>query len=335
MRKLVFLIALILLATSCSLVIQSVGDITAGYSENPFLEKNAIKIDASSLSSENYTEDTIRFFFLTDFHWGRNLKEGFEDKITYFDREIIDFLGKNGEYPFMINGGDYLDSDKTPMDSGSDAMKYLEELKSYVNGTELFVVGNHEYQIFPDPRDTEALLKPVLGDYANSMGRYEISFKGHDGDPAFTLSIYKIDNATRIIGKTQFDWLEEALEGDSNRFKMIVAHENMSSGRLLDQSLYFFGSGDSEEKARLFSHMMDYGAKILMTGHTHDSNLDYELGKGAHELNFGAAHRAKSIAEGNGNFFVFTLKSDGTFSVQGYDAETESEVSDIAWTFKI
>lgn len=144
------------------------------------------------------------------------------------------------------------------------------------------------------------------------------------------LSIYKLDNSMRILGQQQMVWLEEALREDNAKYKIIITHDNVTTGGVLDQSLFITGVANIQERNRLYRLMNEYGVGLILSGHHHKGNIQYKMSPKMGELNLAAYHQRKTLLdfESEGYFYRCSLDVEiGRLTIDGYLAEFTSNTS--------
>lgn len=234
MRKLALVILSFLLA-SCD--IYFVDDIFSNYRSNPFL-----------VSHEFQTEgDTIRFLVFSDAHIG---KKGTVDH----SGTIVD-LAQRGDFDAVISIGDTIEN------GDIDDPALISFFSNLASSSTVFIqiLGNHELHGGVDSAAWQDLFS-TLGIHG-PVGRYTFSDQ---------LSLYALDSSKRIFSKRQLDWLEEALEEDDSKYRILLSHVDTTSGEDFDKSLIFvLGQADLQERERLFGMMADHGVGLMLTGHRH------------------------------------------------------------------
>lgn len=279
------------------------------YSENPFLDETNI-----------YREDcdTLKISVITDSHYYRDN----DGECRWFDEEYLEFL-EGKDYEFIINLGDISDSGLI-----DDAIiEKCERMKEKTERKTLLVVrGNHDRHISSPIWDEEE------SDFQSASHFY---YGLRNNRPI--ISIYNLDTSTKTIGKKQFRALTEALEGDRAYYKMIVTHENVTTGNNISPSLIMFGLS-SRECNKLYKIMNDYNISLVLTGHNHIGEVSYSLNEGITEINLSAFHRrvTKPVQyESMGTWYDLTIDfnlSKGTLT--GYNAEDGEEKSVYNFTLR-
>ena len=226
---LLFALSLVMLTlSSCRLDIMT--DIMDGYDSNPFL-------DRKPLDSAHQGDDEITFLLFSDAHLNRKDEDSWaEDNTPY----LKDFLCENGnDYDFVISLGDIEDAGDINAPELHEFLSFFKE-----NGiTYLSALGNHELQGFHERSEWNELYASY--GLFGTIGCYTY------GD----LSIYVTDSTKRIYGRQQLSWLEEALECDESRYKIMITHVNTYSGGTFDSSLLFFGTADIAERNEIYRLM--------------------------------------------------------------------------------
>ena len=326
MRKAVIILVASLIISSCSFP----SSIMQGVSGNPFKPSYQL---SEPLSSENIFNppvspevppeevvppaqsaeplaegsDEFTFVMIADPHINRT-----DTGVAQHTEEFISFLEQQAAagtvYPFIVCLGDLVDNgdiyDSQAQDFIETARGYT-ELKNFI-----YVLGNHDIRTHSKSEWESEYNVLTPGHDVSRMIRY--SYKG--------VSIYKLDNSSRIFGKDQLAMLEEALRNDPNEYRIFLAHEVVATGGALDQSTVLFGS-EAGELLRLFSIMEKHGVSMLFTGHHHKGNVIYE---GSHfaEFNAAALHSRSVSFESDGYWYTVTVSpSAGLVTVAAYCIE--------------
>ena len=236
--SLLTLIALLLLS-SCT--IQLAKDIF-DYDENPFLNPETI--------AEPHEEGTIRFLAFSDLHINRSATQS---DVTERYEEIINVIecGKKEEkFDFIMNLGDLNDSGDINEPRFIDFIDAL----SASGIPSVNLLGNHELHKTKDKSIWENFFRGKEGLYG-PVGCYRI------GD---SLSIYALDNSQRLFTVKQLQYLEEAIASDESRYKILIMHENITSGQADDHSSVLIGTADTAERNRVYRLMAEYGASLML-----------------------------------------------------------------------
>lgn len=303
-------VLLLVAAVSCEFN----GDLFRGVEGNPFLE-NAYDLELRA------GEETPRFVVVTDVHLGR---ESNDDGTRRYDGTLKRFLeSEMGHCSALVSLGDFVDEANVGRASSNG---FVRMFAPYCSDRYIGVIGNHETHV-SSMEDWESSIPASEGleVYTKRMAVYRF------GD----VSLYVMDNAKRIFGNMQLDYLEAALERDSNPVKIVLAHENVFTGRKLDQSLVVFGNCSATEMARFSKILRENGVSLVLTGHTHNGGIVYDYGEGrgggCYEMNLAAYHGYESSfdLEGKGNWYVVGV--DGAsreIVVETYAAATALKVSE-------
>ena len=270
--------------------------------------------------SDSPAEFTFPLF--SDPHIGRG-----DSGVTGHNDEFLAFLKANtGIYPFVVCLGDLIDNGDI----------YSKELVDFIESTRkettlrnfVYVIGNHDVRTGSKSAWDERFKVLTPGHDVSRMIRY--SYNG--------VSIYKLDNSSRIFGKEQLNMLEEALRNDPNKYRIFLAHEIVASGGALDQTTVIFGA-EPGELLRLYSMMDKYGVSMLFTGHHHKGNIIYE-GKTFAEFNAAALHSRSGSFESDGYWYTVTVSPESstikvtTYAVADDEAEPWKEVSTRNFTLR-
>lgn len=299
-------VLLLVAAVSCEFN----GDLFRGVEGNPFLE-NAYDLELRA------GEETPRFVVVTDVHLGR---ESNDDDTRRYDGAFKTFLESEiGHCSALVSLGDFVDEANI---GRASSVGFVRTFAPYCSGRYIGVIGNHETHVC-SMEDWEASVPAAAGVevYTKRMAVYRF------GD----VSLYVMDNAKRIFGSTQLDYLEEALKKDSNPVKIVLAHENVFTGRKFDQSLVVFGNCSATEMARFSKILRENGVSLVLTGHTHNGGIVYSYGGGCYEMNLAAYHGYESSfdLEGKGNWYVVGVdRASREIVVETYAAATALKVSE-------
>ncbi len=307
MKKFLLLFSAVMLSlVSCSSPVFN----PFGFSSNPFLDKTVISTDEISSGS------SVSFSLTTDNHFNR-------ENSVWYNSEYYSFLDERTErYPFALTLGDLTDTGVFV----DEALSFVDEVKKRTSDNFFTCcVGNHD--------------------------RHTRSFKWDSGDEVFTtagcyyygmmngvpfLAIYKLDDSYDCITAEQFEYLEEALAKENAVYRMIIIHENVTTGSSINPTLIVFGLSSSENN-RLYRIMSENGVGLILSGHNHVGNISYRLTETLGELNLSAYHRKNGSIPGTespGRFYDFTLSSsDGSVKITSYNAETRTE--DAAFDFRL
>lgn len=279
-RKIFTLLMLsaLLLLSSCT--IQLAKDIF-DYDENPFLNPQTI--------AEPHEDGIIRFLAFTDLHINRsttqaNVTERYEEIMTVIKSE-------KDELDFILNLGDLNDSE----DVNEQHFGVFTDALSASGIPSVNLLGNHELHKTKDKSTWENFFRKK--ELYGPVGCYRI------GD---SLSIYALDNSQRLFTIKQLQYLEEALASDEGRYKILIMHENITSGQADDHSSVMMGTADTAERNRIYRLMADYGAGLILCGHHHMGDIEIPH-KGFSEFNLAAAHTCDSFWESEGYYYIGTL----------------------------
>lgn len=275
--SLLTLLALLLLS-SCT--IQLAKDIF-DYDENPFLNPETI--------AEPHEDGTIRFLAFSDLHINRSATQS---NVTERYEEIMNVIEcDENEFDFILNLGDLNDSGDI---NETHFVEFIEALAaSGIPSVNL--LGNHELHKTKDKSIWENFFRKE--ELYGPVGCYRI------GD---SLSIYALDNSQRLFTVKQLQYLEEALTSDDSRYKILIMHENITSGQADDHSSVMMGTADTAERNRIYRLMANYGAGLMLCGHHHMGDIETPH-KGFYELNLAAAHTCDSFLESEGYYYIGTL----------------------------
>ncbi len=269
MRKSIALIFITIFIILCLVSCRYETDTTSRYSTNPF--ESEIVID--SQSKVRSIDSPVTFFLGTDWHFGR---EDRKSGIVRHEKELFEFLDRktdNGEnpYPFMVFLGDLTDYDNRD----AEAEYYVNTvLPKYISDNFVYLIGNHEKRRgFTETEWEERWNTKTICKYV-----YE------------NVSLYKLDNSERVFGKQQLKWLEESLKKDKNPYKIILCHENVTTGKDIDYSTLVFGFADIQERNELYRIATENKVGLILTGHHHIGNIIYQHSRTMGEFNAAALH---------------------------------------------
>lgn len=295
MRKFIFLSLIALLCiTSCSAPVFN----PFLFTTNPFLD-NVTTISPGYISSGK-----ISFSVTTDNHFDRA-------DSTWYNENYYSFLTSR-KYPFALSLGDLTDTGVFT----EEALKFVDNVEERTElGFFTTCVGNHDRHFVDSRWDGGDVVYETAGCYY--YGTTE------DGNPL--LAIYKLDNSYDCITNTEFEYLEEALRKEKARYRIIIIHENVSTGNTLGPTLVLFGLSSAETN-RLYKIMSENGVGLILSGHNHIGNVEYHLSETLGELNLAAYHRKNNAflnMESPGYFYDFTLDTEtGEVVIKGYLAES-------------
>ena len=318
MRKLfLFLLSAVLVLSSCSYSTS----IISGVKENPFADTYQItdsgpaktglfnpvvppEEGGSGEGEETVTPPSVSamaepaplpsggfsFVMFADPHIGRS-----DSGVTEHTEEFLRFLDDNpGAFQFAVCLGDLIDNGDIYSNEGE---AFIEAVGERTKGNFIYVLGNHDIHSHSGAEWDEQFHVLVSPDKAvTRMMRY--SYGG--------VSFYKLDNSTRVMGKEQLRWLEDALKKDPNSYRIFLAHEVVTTGGELDQTLFLFGM-EAGESMNLYRIMRDNGVSMIFTGHHHKGNITYEFDDFS-EFNAAALHeRTTSFSEFESRGYWYTV----------------------------
>lgn len=306
MRKLILIILAVFLLSSCTAPVFN----PFQFRSNPFLEKYWI-------SEDKITDKEISFSVTTDNHFDRA-------DSTWYNENYYSFL-ESKSYPFAVSLGDITDTGVFT----ENALRFADEVtKRTAKGFFTTCVGNHDRHSVSERWDS--------GNERYSTARCYYYGKTVDEKPL--LAIYKLDNSYDCITDLQFRYLEEALKKETAVYRMIIIHENVSTGNTLGPTLVLFGLSSAETN-RLYRIMSENGVGLILSGHNHIGNVEYHLSDTLGELNMAAYHKKNNALlnmESQGYFYDFTLDTaTGDVVIKGYLAEstTDAETAKAEKTF--
>lgn len=255
---------------------------------------------------------------VTDVHIGR---ENHSSGITRYDDVFETFLKSSevGSKSALISLGDLVDKSKTDI---PDSLNFIKKFAHYCSNTFVGVIGNHETHetSMANWEDTFSTTLEDIKSYSHRMAVYKFN----------NVSIYVLDNAKRILGQTQLNYLEEAMKQDTNPVKIVLSHENIMTGNKLDQSLFMFGNPSVTELTHFTKILEENGVSLVLTGHTHNGNFIYKYGENCYEMNLAAYHAKESTLNLESKGYWYTLSIDESSQeivVKTYLAKT-GEITD-------
>lgn len=146
------------------------------------------------------------------------------------------------------------------------------------------------------------------------------------------ITIYMTDSAHRMFGLHQLTELEEAMEKDTARFKMILSHVPLSADRF-DQSIFNFILASSEERNTVIRLMSQYGPSFMLSGHHHVGEILNDYNGRAKEFIFAAFNRKESALydESEGVWYLMNVdmgrKESTTISLHSFLTENGDELA--------
>lgn len=296
--------------TSCNFALpDKVLDLAEG---NPFLERRV-------LSAPGYDNSAFSYLYFSDAHVNRESHQG--SKVSRYDDNFFSFADA-GDYRFAISGGDLSDD--------GEVNENLFDFTSRFVLHDLFLVeavGNHDRHSF-DYRGNKVWQRfwhQLLFLDNNWKDYYQYLYEGRNSTGCYTygdvLSIYVLDTSMRTFSSRQLDYLEEALQKDTSRYRIIVSHDNIITGGALDQSLFMTGYADLAEITRYLEILEKHKVSLVLSGHHHKGNILY---KGTvPEFNVSAYHRYDSITESQGWWYTISIDPvTEKLAINCYFAET-------------
>lgn len=293
----ILVFTVLILICSCSLKEESYFE----YDSNPFLNKEII--------SREESRGLVSFTLYSDAHYNRD-----DSNCYWYDEEYKELLKEKG-YSFAINIGDIADDGIITEEINRKA----EEVRSLTKDNFLLVIrGNHD-------RHSHS---PLWDNKNNNIYRSASSYYYGVKDNRPLLSIYNLDTSTKVIGEKQFNYLEEALKEDNALYKIIVTHENVTTGSAISPSLILFGLS-SRECNKLYKLMSKYNIGLVIGGHNHIGHVSYHLTPTMGEINLAAFHKRITYPieyESMGYVYDFTLNSEtGEVTITSIRIENKKE----------
>jgi hypothetical protein len=220
---------------------------------------------------------------------------------------------------FMLDLGDTFGDDHNPTTITNSEVKQLHQnLREFFGNVcysmpLYFCLGNHEgekgYYLLQTPPNNLATYESIWRKYynpnpypntfytgnpnieGNSIGRPENYFAWNWGDALFVVvDVYRYATANDkpqgwdfTLGKEQYDWLKQTLEGSSARYKFVFAHHVRGEGRGGITNAKYFEWGGYENDGTTYGFtskrpgwskpihklFVDNGVKIFFQGHDH------------------------------------------------------------------
>lgn len=281
--------------------------------ENPFL-KNVYNISTTEAL------DSLEFAVVADVHLDREKKDSgvtrYDDNFEVF---LMEYTDKNGDFTALLSLGDLVD-EQYPVNEHVNS--FINRFAKYCSKLFITMVGNHDLHVANSTQwENSTPDTPNITYYAKRMCTIKCG----------EVSIYITNNAKRLFGSQQLEYLEEALKKDKNKIKIVLAHENVMSGGNLDQSLILFGNPDIYERANFARIMEENNVSLVFTAHTHKGNAIYKYKEKTYEMNLCAYHARETALdlESNGNWY--TLSFDTTnkeLVIKTYAATTKEQISE-------
>ncbi|HIW36770.1 MAG TPA: metallophosphoesterase [Candidatus Treponema faecavium] len=279
-------IAAVCASVSCDLSLS----ISSGVAGNPFMRVIDLGQSAWTVSEETAdgriiaekssdvlpydNSGVIRFPLIADMQFDRPAQNA-----AWYDSNFLEWLDDR-DYPFLVNLGDLIDSGRLWQQK---ALSFYARAANKMHGNHIYAIGNHELYNNTSS-DFDCYLSVFHADAG--VGRMAHYVYG-------PLSIYKLDNSMRTFGGEQLRWLEQALAADSRPYRIIAAHEIVTSGGVFDKTLIIFGM-DPKEVNRLLRIMDEHDVSLIVTGHHHAGNIIYRHQSDMAEFNAAAIHRSES-----------------------------------------
>lgn len=313
--KIFVLFTIIIFFASCSLNDVLYDRVLASSKENPFLN-NVYTI------LESDATDKLEFALVTDVHLQR---EEHVSGIKRYDDNFESFLSeKEGGYTALLSLGDLVDEQYPINDKVSS---FISRFSKYCSNLFIATVGNHDLHIAtPTQWENSSPDIPVVTYFAKRMGVVKCG----------EVSIYITDNAKRIFGHQQLEYLEEALKKDTNKIKIVLAHENVMSGGVIDQSLILYGNADIYERSNFARILEENNVSLVLSGHTHKGNAIYKFNKRTYEMNLCAYHgRDMDIElESKGNWYTISFDtSTKEIVIKNFLASTKAQIAESRFSY--
>lgn len=318
MKNLLFLILIVLCLFLVSCRFSYPETVMKGIEENPFL----VAVD---LAPSGYDGSSFSFLFFTDAHVNREKHEN--GGVYRFDDNFFSFLDE-GDYPFVISGGDL-------SDDGDLSLELFAFRKAFYDRGKVLLeaVGNHDRHTYAySSTDYFSYIQNGVLELNTNEQTYQHYLQSGNGFSTGrytygnSLSIYVLDSSMRTLSSRQLTYLEEALQKDTSRYRIMVSHDNIITGGALDQSLFMTGYADIAEITRFLKILDEGKVSIVLSGHHHKGNILYGGdGSGSYtEFNAAAYHRRTSIFESQGWWYTVSIDTGKDLLVlTGYDAETK------------
>ena len=338
MRKLVFVLLIVLSIMSCELRFPSY--LTNQYDSNPFLKYYDLFMDIASNSNRLFidddrasvTKDLLRFVAITDVHIGRDQADS---GVRFFHDNFYSYL--DSKMPeFIMCLGDLSDDGRYSKDVVNFVIKSASKT---INKWFLYCIGNHERHVFDKEKwNPDSDLDPddfTVFDVKHFRGTIALYCYGD------ALSIYKLDNSMRVLGKKQLAWFEESLKKDKSKYKMVIVHDNIMSGGAFDQSLFLTGFADVQERNKFLALLDKYNVGLVLSGHHHKGNIEYKVNDHLSELNLAAYHQRRVALnlESEGYFYECLLDvKSGNLIINGFLAENTDRYDkkpDVSYSYKL
>ena len=323
MRKLLALLILIalLFLASCDLSDAIYANLFSKSKGNPFIE-NVYKITSNSAGQ-------LEFVVVADVHLGR---ERDNSGITRYDDNFEAFLkdhktNTGSNYTALLSLGDLVDQQEP---ANEDVEAFVSRFSKYCSNRFITMVGNHDLHAVNSTQWENASLKlpdsSKITYYAKRMCVVKCG----------EVSIYITNNAKRLFGYQQLEYLEEALKKDTNPIKIVLAHENVMSGGELNQSLILYGNPDIYERSNFARIMEENGVALVLTAHTHRGNIIHKYKENTYEMNLCAYHARDTLLDLESKGIWYTMSFDTTSKeivMKTYLASTKEEIAETRFSY--
>ena len=298
-RKLFFLIPVLVLATACEVYFM---DDVFAFDENPFAAEETIRSDDDGL---------FKALIFTDAHIDK--KGG---SVRDWSQTIIS-LAAEKDFDLVISLGDLSDTGSIHSDEIGTFIRKVTETETPF----LALVGNHELHSGYDAPDWKA--------FYHDMGAY-----GPVGCwRAGPVAIYALDNSKRIFSARQLEWFEQAVSSTDAKYRIVLMHEDFTSGDHFDQGMGFmYGSADAGEWLYLMQIAAENNVRLMLNGHRHNGG-GLSQHKGFQEFNLDALCEGSSIFSSEGKYYTLTLdEQTGTAVLRSWHAADRS--LEESWTMQ-
>lgn len=307
MKKLLFLLLVLLLLISCNNIIP-IPNIDQ-YS-NPGI--NYFETDLTSIGSRNINIDgDFEILLISDTHFGKT-KSGTVFKIA----EFADYIQNNGildNIDLVINLGDVSDnSEQAQFDSYQNWSTNLFSVVPIIN-----VIGNHDNR----NGGVERFINTVAGTASTFY-----CFKASD------IHFYVVDSAYRTLGRQQLGYFIDALEKDSSSKKIVLTHIPLY-GSITN---FYASFADEKERNFLLSNLSKFGVDLLLTGHKHADESYYSYTQSFTEVVVHAFH-GDAMRNSRPSFYTCTYKKNAslfTINSYSYNGSTFEKIGEHSYTLK-
>ena len=316
LKLFIFLIILVTL-TACNLE-DAFYKTSLTNDENPFLS-NVYTIETAATTSET------EFAIITDVHLGRELKyDGIKRYDDNFEAFLSNHVQSKGAFTALLSLGDLVD-EQEPVNATVNS--FIQRFSKYCSNRFIEMIGNHDSHVVSSQEwENSNPNLPGITYYAKRMCTIKCG----------EISIYITNNSRRLFGAQQLQYLEEALKQDTNKIKIVLAHEVVMSGGAADQTLILFGDPDIYERSNFARIMEENNVALVLSGHTHKGAVTYKYKEKTYEMNLCAYH-AREMAldlESKGNWYTLSFDTENRkIVIKEYLAATKEQICEESFAY--